>query len=153
MEIKCWMLDGERVSTAMGVAVPPVEVISSATVLIVEAGELGSGGKGTQVWGLEVVLADTMTMSVVSWWLEEDGCGKMGGRRDLPVYPFFARSIAICRPMPRDAPTTTATCFSEAIVHVSISLGLSNRAQRINNDAADGIDVGSLLSLPALVSS
>ena len=60
-ETRFWMLVGERVSTAMGVACPPKLVISSATVLMVERGELGSGGKGTQVWGLEVVLADTIT--------------------------------------------------------------------------------------------
>ncbi len=70
VEIRFWMLEGERVSTAMGVAVPPAWVISRATVLMVEAGELGSGGKGTQVWGLEVVLADTTT-----------GKGFSGGRQ------------------------------------------------------------------------
>ena len=66
VEIRCWMLEGERVSTAMGVAEPPKLVISRATVLMVEEGELGSGGKGTQVCGLEVVLADTTTGRGVS---------------------------------------------------------------------------------------
>ena len=64
--IRDWMLAGERVSTGMGVAEPPKLVISRATVLMVEEGELGSGGKGTQVWGLEVVLADTTTGRGVS---------------------------------------------------------------------------------------
>ena len=69
------MLVGERVSTAMGVAWPPALVISSATVLMVEAGELGSGGKGEQRWGLDVVLADTMT--------ERGGCVSGGREIDL----------------------------------------------------------------------
>ena len=34
----------------------------------------------------------------------------------IPVYPFFARSIATCRPIPRDAPTTSATGCWKAIL-------------------------------------
>lgn len=42
---------------------------------MVEAGELGSGGKGWHVCGLEVVLADTITVGggCVSGWREIDG--------------------------------------------------------------------------------
>lgn len=46
----------------MAVARPPDSAISRATVLIVEAEELGSGGKGVQVVASEVVLADTTTL-------------------------------------------------------------------------------------------
>lgn len=40
------MLSGKRTSTGIAVAMPPATMISRATVLIVEEGELGSGGKG-----------------------------------------------------------------------------------------------------------
>jgi hypothetical protein len=47
-------------------------------------------------------------------------CQKLWGsssREHIPVYPFFARSMATCLPMPREAPTTKATLlFFEAIV-------------------------------------
>lgn len=39
------MLGKDRTSTGIVVALPPVEVISRATVLTVGDGELGSGGK------------------------------------------------------------------------------------------------------------
>jgi hypothetical protein len=55
------MLAAERVSTGSATAVPPSSWISRATVLMVEEGELGSGGKGWHVSGLEVVLAETTT--------------------------------------------------------------------------------------------
>ena len=71
------MLERERVSTGMGVAVPPLLVISRATVLMVEEEELGSGGKGSQLWGLEVVLADTTTGSGGQW--RETDVGSLGG--------------------------------------------------------------------------
>lgn len=56
------MLEGSRVSTTMGVASPPESVISRATVLIVDEGELGSGGKGVQRVASEVVFAETTTV-------------------------------------------------------------------------------------------
>lgn len=31
----------------------------------------------------------------------------------VPVYPAFAKSMATCRPMPREAPTMRATSFWE----------------------------------------
>lgn len=52
----------ERTSAGIAVARPPDSVISRATVLIVDAEELGSGGKGVQVVALEVVLAETTTV-------------------------------------------------------------------------------------------
>lgn len=45
----------------MAVALPPDSLISRSTVLIVEAGELGFGGKGDVVAALDVVLAATTT--------------------------------------------------------------------------------------------
>ena len=57
----CWMLEGSRVSTGMARAAPPEEVISRATVLMVEEGELGSGGNGLQVEASDVVFAATTT--------------------------------------------------------------------------------------------
>lgn len=43
-------------------ALPPVEVISRATVLIVELEEFGSGGKGEHFVASEVVFAATTTV-------------------------------------------------------------------------------------------
>jgi hypothetical protein len=41
----------------------------------------------------------------------------------VPAYPFFARSTAICRPIPRDAPITSATfCVVEDIFVCSFCL-------------------------------
>ena len=45
----------------MGVASPPASRISRVTVEMVEAGELGSGGKGDVVEASEVVFAATTT--------------------------------------------------------------------------------------------
>ena len=45
---------------------PSKASISRTTVLMVEAGELGSGGKGWQVEASEVVLAETTTEHYVS---------------------------------------------------------------------------------------
>jgi hypothetical protein len=56
------MLAKSRTSTGSAVALRPREVISRATVLIVEAGELGSGGKGVHCVASEVVFAATMTV-------------------------------------------------------------------------------------------
>jgi hypothetical protein len=50
-----------RVSTGMAVQVPPDSRISRSTVEMVEAGVLGSGGKGVVVVASEVDLAATMT--------------------------------------------------------------------------------------------
>ena len=74
------MLEGSRVSTAIGVASRPESVISRATVLIVEEGELGSGGKGVQRVASEVVLAE-MTTAVDGQILGDVGIswGRMGG--------------------------------------------------------------------------
>jgi hypothetical protein len=49
------------VSTAMAVASPPESRISRQTVDMVEAGELGSGGKGEVVEAPEVDFAETTT--------------------------------------------------------------------------------------------
>lgn len=51
--IRWVMLSWEVVSTGRARAVPPARVISRATVLTVERGELGSGGKGVVVSGDE----------------------------------------------------------------------------------------------------
>ena len=59
------MLEKLRTSTGIAVALPPVEVISRTTVLIVDAGEFGSGGKGEHFEGSEVVFAATMTVGHV----------------------------------------------------------------------------------------
>jgi hypothetical protein len=45
----------------MAVALPPASVISRTTVLIVDAEEFGSGGKGVVFDASEVVLAATTT--------------------------------------------------------------------------------------------
>lgn len=52
---------GSRTSTAMACASPPASQISLATVLMVEALEFGSGGKGWALEGSEVDLAATAT--------------------------------------------------------------------------------------------
>lgn len=62
------MLEGDRVSTAIAVAVPPAERISRTTVEIVEERELGSGGKGCVVEASEVVFAATTTASKLALW-------------------------------------------------------------------------------------
>lgn len=54
---------GERVSTGIGIAVPPSKVISFATVLIVLWDEFGSGGNEANFSGSEVVFAATTTYS------------------------------------------------------------------------------------------
>lgn len=51
--IRRGMLSWEVVSTGRARAVPPARMISRATVLTVERGELGSGGKGVVVSGDE----------------------------------------------------------------------------------------------------
>jgi hypothetical protein len=58
----CWTLVKSRTSTDIAVAFPPVPVISRATVLIVDAEELGSGGKGEHVMASDVVFAATTTV-------------------------------------------------------------------------------------------
>jgi len=50
------------VSTGSAVAVPPASLISLSTVLMVDCGELGSGGKGDAVAASLVDFAATMTM-------------------------------------------------------------------------------------------
>lgn len=55
------MLSSWRTSTGMARASPAEDVISRATVVIVLAGEFGSGGKGV-AWGSEVDFAATTTM-------------------------------------------------------------------------------------------
>lgn len=51
-----------RVSTGIAVAVPPTSWISRSTVLIVDAEELGSGGKGAVLDAFPVLLAATTTV-------------------------------------------------------------------------------------------
>lgn len=67
-------------STGIGVAVPPADWISRATVEMVEAGEFGSGGKGV-VFGSEVDFAATTT--VVEPWLA------------LFLIPYFLPSLCL----------------------------------------------------------
>lgn len=55
------MLAWSRTSQGMAVAVPPHSRISRQTVEMVEAGELGSGGKGWVAVASLVDLADTIT--------------------------------------------------------------------------------------------
>ena len=45
----------------MAIASPPASVISRQTVLMVECGELGSGGNGVILAALEVLFAETTT--------------------------------------------------------------------------------------------
>lgn len=62
VEMRFSTLSGERTSTCTAVASPPAEMISRVTVVMVESGDLGSGGKGTV--GLEgslTVFAATTT--------------------------------------------------------------------------------------------
>jgi len=73
----------------MAVASPPAERISRSTVLMVEALEVGSGGKGA-VWSLSLLCDFAATTT---------------------AYPFAAKSMATCLPIPLDAPTTSATGF------------------------------------------
>jgi hypothetical protein len=104
------MLPGSRVSTAMAVACPPASLISRSTVLIVDCGEFGAGGNGFVAYASEVDFAATTTGG---------HCQGLPGsieRECVPVYPFFARSIATCLPMPREAPTTNAILFFLAII-------------------------------------
>ena len=56
-----WTLAKSLTSTDIAVALPPASVISRATVLIVDAGEFGSGGKGEHVVASDVVFAATTT--------------------------------------------------------------------------------------------
>lgn len=55
-------LSKSRVSTASAVAVPPASLISRSTVLMVDWGELGSGGNGDAVAASLVVFAATTTI-------------------------------------------------------------------------------------------
>lgn len=82
-------------------------MISRATVLMVEALLLGSGGKGAHLLASDVVLAATMTICAlgsvgVSSVHPEDS-------ERLPTYLFLAKSTAICLPIPLLAPMTRAT--------------------------------------------
>lgn len=61
----CWIWRGSRTSTATAAAWPPASWISRATVVIVEAGELGSGGKGIVCVASEIVFAASITVVVV----------------------------------------------------------------------------------------
>ena len=58
------MLDGSVVSTRMAVASPPRRLISRATVVMVESGELGWGGKGVEEVVGVVDFAATTTLVV-----------------------------------------------------------------------------------------
>lgn len=61
LDTRASTLSGERTSTWTAVAWPPASVISLATVVMVEAEELGSGGKGPGLEGSLMVLAATTT--------------------------------------------------------------------------------------------
>ena len=60
------MLSGSRVSTAIAVACPPASRISRHTVLMVDAWEFGSGGKGVVLYASLVDLAATTTILFIS---------------------------------------------------------------------------------------
>ena len=96
-----------RTSTDIAVAFPPASVISRATVLIVDDGEFGSGGKGEHFVASDVVFAATTTVGQFYQHVLKDEHTKV--EIISPAYPAFARSIATCLPMPRDDPTTSAT--------------------------------------------
>lgn len=55
------MLSKSRVSTWMAETSPPASRISRATVLMVDCGELGSGGKGDALEASDVLFAATTT--------------------------------------------------------------------------------------------
>ena len=76
------------------------------TVLIVDCWLLGSGGNGEHLEASEVVLPATTTV-VISFSVRL----KFPFHSIIPAYPSFAKSMAICRPMPRLEPTTMATGF------------------------------------------
>jgi hypothetical protein len=59
----------------MGVASPPPSLISRATVVMVEAEEFGSGGKGVLGSGEEVLFAATTTGYSVSFVRNWEGVG------------------------------------------------------------------------------
>lgn len=106
------MLETSRVSTLMAVACPPASRISRVTVLIVDCGEFGSGGKGVPAWYASLVdLAATTTGGGGGGQSQDGSLGyrESGGIWNVPAYPLLARSRAICLPMPREAPTTRAT--------------------------------------------
>jgi hypothetical protein len=67
-----WTLVKSRTSTDIAVAFPPADVISRATVLIVELDEFGSGGKGEHLVASDVVFAATTTVGqlFISMYLE-----------------------------------------------------------------------------------
>lgn len=98
-----------RTSTATAVASPPASRISRTTVVMVDWGELGSGGKGADPLLVEASLEDLAATTTVHVYSASDG---IYGGRYLPEYPFFARSMATCLPMPREAPITRATGFT-----------------------------------------
>jgi hypothetical protein len=94
-----WMLSAKRTSTAMAVASPPTSLISRATVLIVESGELGSGGNGAGPYASLVVFAATTT----------------GSRRSLPVdeaseFPCELTGIIIPGQVYGDLPSYSPRC-------------------------------------------
>lgn len=61
-----WITSKERTSSWIGVASPPASSISRATVFMVDAEELGSGGNGEHFDASDVVLAATTTTLHVS---------------------------------------------------------------------------------------
>lgn len=85
------MEDGERTSTGIGVVMLDGErvLISAQTVWMVDSREFGSGG--------------------VKFFEGEEVSDEVDFEERTTVYPFSARSMAICLPIPRDAPITTAT--------------------------------------------
>ncbi len=88
----------------MAVARPPASRISRSTVLMVDCCELGSGGKG---FVMDASLVDFAAMTTTDNQQVHHYCKAMF---PLLVYPFFAKSMATCLPIPREAPTTRATC-------------------------------------------
>lgn len=100
------------VSTGMAIASPPASLISLSTVLIVDSREFGSGGNGVRVFTSLVDLAATTTLpDALGDELAHMGVRpeQIGAERFKPLYWVLARSIATWRPIPLDAPTTTAT--------------------------------------------
>jgi hypothetical protein len=77
--------------------------------------EFGSGGNGFVAYASEVDLAATTTGRLFQ------KLSGSTGTENVPAYPFFARSMATCLPIPREAPTTNATFWFLGAMTLSFS--------------------------------
>ena len=112
----------------MGVTIPPRFSISRATVLIVDSFELGSGRDRADGADADVLL-DEMTTFCFSV-----HCARLESQ---PLYPFFERSIAICRPIPLLAPTTKATFDICSLFLLSTLYLLTKRPVNVGQSVSD----------------